>query len=70
MLLRRSFPAIGALFTFIGKALSAIGDKLKEIFTKDNGDVNFQKIFTVGFWALVIVGIKRFADMLRSITSI
>ena len=41
---------------------------LKAIFTTGDGEANFTKLFTVGFWALVAVGIYRFADMLRSIT--
>jgi phage-related protein len=63
-------PVVGALFKFIGKALTTIGDKLKSIFTKSNGDINFAKIFSVGFWAVIAVGIYRFATMLRSITQV
>ncbi len=63
-------PVVGALFSFIGKALKFVGDKLKSIFTSGDGEVNFAKLFTVGFWAVVAVGIYRFADMLRSITSV
>lgn len=69
-LLQAVIPAIGALFTFVGKALSYIGDKLKELFTTGDGDINFKRIFTVGFWSVVAVGIYRFADMLRSITEV
>ena len=63
-------PVVGAFFSFIGKALTTIGDKLKAIFTTGDGETDFSKIFTVGFWALVLVGVYRFADMLRSITQV
>ena len=61
---------VGVFFAFIGKGLKSIGDKIKDIFTTSNGDVNFAKLFTVGFWAVVVVGIYRFADVLRSITQV
>lgn len=61
---------VGAFFAFIGKGLKSIGDKIKEIFTTSNGDVNFAKLFTYGFWAVVVVGIYRFADVLRSVTQV
>ena len=59
------FPVVGALFSFIGNALKSIGDKLKAIFTTGDGEVNFAKLFTVGFWAIVAVGIYKFAYALR-----
>lgn len=69
-LLKAIMPVVGAFFSFIGKALTYIGDKLKSIFTTGDGEVNFKKLFTVGFWAVVAVGVYRFADLLRSITAV
>jgi len=69
-LIKAIIPAVGALFTFIGKGLTYVGNKLKEIFTTGDGELNFAKLFTVGFWAVVAVGVYRFADMLRSITQV
>jgi len=63
-------PVVGALFSLIGKALTWVGDKLKAIFSTSDGGVNIGKIFTTGFWALVVVGIIRFAEMLRSVTQV
>jgi len=63
-------PVVGALFALIGKALTWVGDKLKAIFMTGNGDLNLARIFTVGFWAVVAVGIVRFAEMLRSVTQV
>jgi len=61
---------VGQFFKFIGESLTKIGNKLKEIFTKENGDVDFAKLFTVGFWGAIAVGVYRFAEVLQSITSV
>ncbi|MFU8785835.1 MAG: tape measure protein [Candidatus Izemoplasmataceae bacterium] len=63
-------PVISAIFTLIGTALNYIGNKLQEIFSTDAGEVNVKKIFTYGFWAVILVGIFRFAEMLRSVTKV
>jgi len=61
---------VGEIFFYIGNVLSVIGTKLKEIFTGSDGALNFAKIFNMTFWAAVILGIYRFADMLRSVTAV